>query len=587
MLRTHTCGELNERDIGKEVTLCGWVDARRDHGELIFIDLRDKYGVTQVVFNPEKDRRLHTEAHKLKSEYVIEIRGRAERRPKETENPKLSTGMVEVSVTDLMILSASETPPFEVLDDTKATEETRLQYRFLDLRRPAMQKKIELRHKICKKMREYLDKRGYLEVETPILTKSTPEGARDFLVPSRLNAGSFFALPQSPQLFKQILMVSGCDKYFQIAKCFRDEDLRADRQPEFTQLDIEASFVEEEDIYTLCEGLIKELYKEILNVDLETPFMRLPYGEAMEKFGSDKPDLRFGCEIKDITEALKNTELKIFKAAIESKGRLKAINAPGASKLSLKNIDELTKFVAEYGAKGLAYFKVEESALSSPISKFFKKYEADAMRKLLGSKPGDMIFIVADTEKAALESIGSLRLKLGYDLGLIDEKRTSILWVSDFPLFKYNDEEKRWESEHHPFTSPKAHDLKELPKDMASIKARAYDMVINGTEVASGSIRIHDRDVQKKLFSLIGINKKEAEARFGFLLRAFQYGVPPHGGIAFGLDRLITLFTKDKSIREVIPFPKTQKGICPLTDAPSSVADAQLKELGIKLWRYA
>ncbi|NQT07054.1 MAG: aspartate--tRNA ligase [Candidatus Omnitrophica bacterium] len=583
MLRTHTCGELNEKNVRDVVSLCGWVHSRRDHGELIFVDLRDRYGVTQLVFNPEENRDLHTGAHKLKSEFVIQIKGVVESRPKDTENPKLPTGKIEVRISDLKILSESKTPPFEIEDTTKASEEVRLQYRYLDIRRPVMQKKLELRHRICKRMRDYLDKNGYLELETPILTKSTPEGARDFLVPSRLSPGEFFALPQSPQLFKQLLMVSGCDKYFQIARCFRDEDLRADRQPEFTQLDIEASFVEEEDIYVLCEGLIKELYKEALGIEISTPFKRLAYQDAMEKFGTDKPDLRFGCEIKDLTEDLKDVGFKIFKKTIESGGRIKAISVPGAAKLSLSKINELTKFVGEFGAKGLAYLKVEKGALTSQIAKFFKDEELNAIREKLGAKTGDMIFFAADKKDITLRSLGNLRLHLGCELKLIDESKPSLLWICEFPLFKYNEEEKRWETEHHPFTSPKEENMEKFDKDKASIKARAYDLVINGTEIASGSIRIHDRKMQEKLFSAIGIEKDEAQMRFGFLLQAFQYGVPPHGGIAVGLDRLITLFTKDRSIREIIPFPKTQKGVCPLTGAPSPVVDEQLKELNIKL----
>ena len=583
MLRTHTCGELREGEIDKAVTLCGWVNARRDHGELIFIDLRDRYGITQIVFNPEKDRELHTNAHKLKNEYVVLAKGIVKHRPKETENSKLPTGKIEVSVTNLTILSASEVPPFEVEEKTNATEEVRLQHRYLDLRRPPMQKRIALRHKVYKQVRDYLDKMGYLEIETPILTKSTPEGARDFLVPSRLSEGAFFALPQSPQIFKQILMVAGVDKYFQIVRCFRDEDLRADRQPEFTQLDMEASFVEEEDIYQVCEGLIKVLYKEIINVDLAAPFKRLSYSEAINRFGTDKPDLRFGCEIKDLNEELSQTEFKIFKKTIQSGGKIKAIAAPGCAKISLSKIDELTKHAAEYGAKGLAYFKVEEKKISSNITKFFKDEELAGMQERLGAKPGDMIFIVADKEEVALQSLGGLRLYLARDMEWINKKDVSLLWVCDFPLFKYNEEEKRWETEHHPFTSPKAKDLDSIGSDIRAVKARAYDLVINGVEIASGSIRIHDRKMQEKLFSIIGIEKDEAEKRFGFLLRAFRYGVPPHGGIAFGLDRLITLFTEDRSIREVIPFPKTQKGVCPLSGAPSFVSDAQLKELNIKL----
>lgn len=585
MLRTHTCGELNEKDIDKEVILCGWVHSRRDHGELIFIDLRDRYGLIQALFDPKENRELHTKAHELKSEYVVLIKGVVEPRPKDTENLKIPTGKIEVRVKDFNILSPSKTPPFEIEDATKATEDTRLIYRYLDIRRPSMQKRIELRHRINKLIRDYLDKEGFLEVETPILTKSTPEGARDFLVPSRLSPGAFFALPQSPQLFKQILMVAGIDRYFQIARCFRDEDLRADRQPEFTQLDIEASFVEEEDIYKLCEGLIKRLYKDILNKEIHTPFNRLTYKEAMARFGTDKPDLRLGYEIVDLTEELKETNFNIFKEALNAKGVIKGINIPNGSKISLSKIDELTKFVSEYGAKGLAYIKVEDNKFSSPIAKFFKKDQLEAVKVRCNSNPGDILFLVADKEETALESLGALRLYLAHDMKLIDEDKVSLLWIYDFPLFKYNKEEKRWDTEHHPFTSPKAQDLSRLDKDIESIKARAYDLVINGVEVASGSIRIHDRKTQERLFSIIGIEKEEQLKRFGFLLKAFQYGVPPHGGVAFGLDRLITLFTKDRSIREVIPFPKTQKGICPLTAAPSSVSDNQLKELNIRLKR--
>ena len=583
MLRTHTCGELNEKDVSKEATLCGWVHSRRDHGELIFIDLRDRYGLTQVVFAPEKNRTLHTGAHKLKSEFVISVKGVVEKRPKDTENLKISTGKIELRVTELKILSSAKTPPIDVDDKSKASEDLRLRYRYLDVRRPVMQQKLALRHRVCKGMRDYLDNQGYLEVETPILTKSTPEGARDFLVPSRLSPGSFFALPQSPQLFKQILMVSGIDKYFQISRCFRDEDLRADRQPEFTQLDIEASFVEEEDIYALCEGLIKKLYKDTLNVEIKTPFKRLSHKEALERFGSDKPDLRFGCELHDLTEEFKGTDFKVFKSVIKSGGRIKAISVPGASKISLSKINELTKFVSEYGAKGLAHLKVEDGKLSSPIAKFFKDKELNALKDKTGAKTGDMIFLVADKESVACESLGNLRLCLGRQMGLIKKDLVSPLWVHDFPLFRYNDEEKRWDTEHHPFTSPKDSDLKKTGKGLESVKARAYDLVIDGVEIGSGSIRIHDRETQERLFDLIGIKKDEANKRFGFLLNAFQYGVPPHGGIAFGLDRLVTLFTKDASIREVIAFPKTQKGACPLTDAPTTVPDRQLKDLNIKL----
>lgn len=585
MLRTHTCCELNEKDMGKTVKLCGWVGSRRDHGSLIFIDLRDSYGITQIVFDPKTHPALHKEAEGLRGEFVIRVEGAVESRPEGTSNDKIPTGKIEVRAQYLEILNKSLTPPFEITDAISVNEETKLKYRYLDIRRPTMQKNLRLRHSVCKLARDYFDERKFIEVETPILTKSTPEGARDYLVPSRLNPGMFYALPQSPQLFKQILMVSSLDRYFQIARCFRDEDLRADRQPEFTQFDIEMSFVTEDDIFELSEGLMKKLFKGALGVDLKTPFPRLKYSEAMALFGCDKPDTRFGLELVEITNLARKSRFKIFYEAIKKGGRVIAVNAKGCGAYSRGQIDELIEFVKTYGAKGLANFKVENGVLSSQIDKFFSAEELSAINEVLAGKDGDMIFIVADNERIAYDSMANLRKLLGQRLGLIDEKRFEFIWIVDFPLFKYNDEEKRWESEHHPFTSCHPDDLAMLEKGtgLRSIRARAYDLVINGTEAGSGSIRIHDRKMQELIFKTIGITDEEASLRFGFLLDAFKYGAPPHGGIAFGLDRLMTFFTGSESIRDVIAFPKTQKAFCPMTNAPSTVDEKQLNELNIRI----
>jgi aspartyl-tRNA synthetase len=585
MLRTHTCYELNEKQIGKTVKLCGWVGSRRDHGNLIFIDLRDGYGITQIIFDPKSHPSVHKEAEGLRAEFVIMVEGMVESRPEGTNNDKIPTGRIEVRAQSIEILNKSLTPPFEITDSINISEEARLKYRYLDIRRPSMQKALRLRHKACKLARDYFDERNFVEVETPILTKSTPEGARDYLVPSRLNPGMFYALPQSPQLFKQILMVSSLDRYFQIAKCFRDEDLRADRQPEFTQFDIEMSFVTEEDIFELSEGLMKKMFRGAIGVDLKTPFPRLKYSEAMARFGCDKPDTRFGCELVEITNLVKNCQFKIFHEAVKKGGKVLAINAKGCGSYSRSQVDELIEFVKGYGAKGLANFKAEKNALTSQIDKFFTKEELSAIKEVLSANDGDMIFIVADAEKVAFDSMANLRKLLGKKLGLVDEKRFDFLWVTDFPLFKYNDEEKRWESEHHPFTSCHSEDIPLLEKgrDLESIRSRSYDLVINGTEMGSGSIRIHDRKMQELIFKTIGISDEQAKLRFGFLLDAFKYGAPPHGGIAFGLDRLMTFFTGSESIRDVIAFPKTQKAFDPMTSAPSTVDEKQLNELNIKI----
>lgn len=584
MLRTHTCSELNEKDIGKRVKLCGWVGSRRDHGNLIFIDVRDGFGITQVVFNSQSNLETHKKAEELRSEFVVMVEGVVERRPMGSDNDKLPTGSIEVKAEHLEVLNKALTPPFEILDDLSVTEEARLKYRYLDLRRSTMQRNMRLRHKACKLARDYFDERNFVEVETPILTKSTPEGARDYLVPSRLNPGMFYALPQSPQLFKQILMVASLDRYFQIARCFRDEDLRADRQPEFTQFDIEMSFVTEEDIFDISEGLMKKLFKEVIGVDLKTPFPRLKYDDAMSRFGSDKPDTRFELELVDITDIVKNCGLKIFQDVIRKGGRAIAMNAKTAGSYSRSQVDELIEFAKTYGAKGLANFKVENGALVSQIDKYFTKDLLVSMKDALRGEDGDMIFIVADMPKIAYDSMGQLRKLFGKKLNLIDEKKFNFLWVTDFPLLKYNDEEKRWESEHHPFTSVHPNDigLLERGESLDKIRSRSYDLVINGTEIGSGSIRIHQRELQETIFKTIGISDEEARTRFGFLLDAFKYGAPPHGGVAFGLDRLMTFFVGCESIRDVIAFPKTQKAYCPMTNAPSSVDEAQLDDLNIK-----
>jgi len=582
--RTHTCGELTEKDFGKKACIAGWVNTWRDHGGLVFIDLRDREGITQIVFNPEKNKALHAESRRLRTEYVIAVKGPVEPRPEGTENTKLKTGKVEIAVEELEILNTAEPPPFEIADDAKISEEIRLNYRFLDLRRPVMQKNLRIRHNTVKAMRDFLHEKGFLEIETPILTKSTPEGARDYLVPSRLNPGKFYALPQSPQLFKQILMVSGYEKYFQIAKCFRDEDLRADRQPEFTQLDMEMSFVDVDDILKLSEDIFKYVIKNVTGVDIKTPFSRLTYQEAMARFGTDKPDMRFGMEISELKDVFRGTDFNIFKAALLGGGNIFGINVSGFSDISRKEIDDLTAFAKDSGAKGLAYFKFTQNEPESPIMKFFDHAKIEMVAKRLGAKAGDLVLMVADTDqKAALEALGALRLRLADIRNIKKEEGFNILWVLDFPLLKYNKEEKRWESEHHPFTSCKDEDAVYFDSDPGKVRAKAYDLVINGMELGSGSIRIHRRQMQQKIFKMIGLSSDEAEKRFGFLLKAFEYGAPPHGGIAFGIDRLVTLFTGSDTIRDVIAFPKTQKAVCLMTDAPSDVEQKQLKELGIKI----
>ncbi len=581
--RTHHCGELSDGQVGDTVTLCGWIHTRRDHGGLIFIDLWDKNGLTQVVLNPQIDQLAHQEAQALRNNFVIAITGKVRARPDDMINTKLATGKIEVYVDDLEILNKSETPPFQGWDDQEVSEVLRLKHRYLDLRHATLLRNLTLRDQITRVVRKILHAQDFTEVETPILTKSTPEGARDYLVPSRLNPENFYALPQSPQLFKQILMVAGMDRYFQIVKCFRDEDLRQDRQPEFTQIDMEMSFVDEEELFKLVENMMAAIYKETLDITIETPFPILKYQDSIDRFGSDKPDLRFGMEIVDLAEAVAGTEFKVFADVLKKGGQIRALNAKQSSEaLSRKALDDLTELAKTYGAKGMAWIKVNADGLQSPITKFFKQDMLDAMISKLGAEVGDTIVFIADKPKVVADALAHLRLNIGKRLNLIDESKISLAWVTEFPLLEYVEEEKRYVAMHHPFTAPMADELDKLDSDPGSLKARAYDLILNGNEIGGGSIRIHQNDIQQKMFKLLGIGKEEAEAKFGFLLEALQYGAPPHGGIAFGLDRIAMILTGSASIREVIAFPKTQKATCLMTEAPSTVDTKQLKELKLK-----
>ena len=582
--RTDYCTNFTVDDVGKEVTLMGWVQTRRDLGALIFVDLRDRTGLMQVVFDESKLETDFDSAEHLRHEFVIAVKGSIVLRDEETINDKLPTGLIEVSVRELKILSRAQTPPFEVDDETAVREEKRLKYRYIDLRRPSMQHNMLVRSKISAAAREYLTQNGFLDIETPMLTKSTPEGARDYLVPSRIHTGSFYALPQSPQTMKQILMMSGFDKYFQIVKCFRDEDLRADRQPEFTQVDIEMSFVDVDDIIETNEGLISHIFKKVLDVDVELPLRRIPYKEAMDRFGSDKPDTRFGLEFVNVSDIVEKSEFKVFASVVKNGGSVRAINAKGCvDKFPRRQIDALVDFVKIYGAKGMAWISMKEDGIQSPITKFFTQDELDALLERTDAKTGDLIFFVGDKDKVVFDSLGNLRLKLAETLGLIDESIYDLLWVVDFPVFEYSEEEKRYTAMHHPFTSPKDEDAEKILSDPENAYAKAYDIVLNGNEIGGGSIRIHDTQLQAKMLEALGFSEEEAWENFGFLLEALKYGTPPHGGIAYGLDRLAMIMLGRESIRDVIAFPKVQNASDPLTSAPSKVAAKQLVELGLKI----
>ncbi len=583
MKRTDYCGDLRRKDAGREVALLGWVQRRRDLGGLIFIEMRDRQGIVQLVFNPEINPGAHEKAQSLRSEFVIGVNGKVTLRPEGTLNPKLSTGEIEVVVGELKILNESKNPPFPIEDGEEIAENVRLKYRYLDLRRPRMQRNLMLRHRVGREVRDYFDRLGFVEVETPMLTKSTPEGARDYLVPSRVNPGHFYALPQSPQLFKQILMVSGFDRYYQIVRCFRDEDLRSDRQPEFTQIDVEMSFVTVEDVRRTMEGLMGRVFKEILGVDLETPFPVLAYDDAMARYGNDKPDTRFGMELKDVSECLKGSSAKMLNDALEKKGIIKGMNVKGGGGLSRKEIEDLAHFVQAYGAKGLISAKVGVEGWQSSIQKFLSREMMKAVEQKLDAAENDLLLFIADSPKVANQAMSNLRLHLGERLKLIPPDRYQFLWVLDFPLLEYDDAEKRYVAVHHPFTAPKDEDIPKLKDRPGEVKAKAYDLVLNGSEVGGGSIRNHLREVQSLLFEKLGMGEEEARARFGFLLEALEFGTPPHGGIAFGFDRLIMILTQSESIRDVIAFPKTQKATCLMTEAPSRVDPKQLEELWIKV----
>jgi aspartyl-tRNA synthetase len=581
--RTHRCAELDLKNIGEIVTVMGWAHKRRDLGGVIFVDLRDRSGLLQVVFNTSLNEDIFKKAETIRSEYVLALVGKVVKRDPETINPKLKTGEIEVIVHELRILSKSETPPVYIEEDSDVNESVRLKYRYLDLRRPDMQRNLILRHRVAKIARDYYDDNGFLEIETPMLTKSTPEGARDYLVPSRVHPGKFYALPQSPQLFKQLLMVSGFDRYFQIVKCFRDEDLRADRQPEFTQIDIEMSYVNVDEVLTINEGFIKKEFKDVLDIELETPFIRMPYQEAMDRFGSDKPDTRFGLELVNISDIVENCGFKVFTDAIKKGGSVRTINAKGCgAKFSRREIDSLVEYVKTYKAKGMAWIAVEENELKSAITKFLAEDEVNNILKRVEAEPGDLICFIADKNEVVYDALGALRLELARRLDMLNKNEFKFLWVTEFPLLEYDGEEKRWVAKHHPFTSPMDEDLQYLDTDPGKVRSKAYDIILNGVEVGGGSIRIHSQELQSKIFSLLGFSQEEAWERFGFLLEAFKYGTPPHGGMAYGLDRLVMLMAGKSSIRDVIAFPKVQNASCPMTNAPDIVEGKQLKELHIK-----
>ncbi|MCU7834035.1 MAG: aspartate--tRNA ligase [gamma proteobacterium symbiont of Taylorina sp.] len=584
-MRSHYCGQLTEENIDQEVTLSGWVHRRRDHGGVIFVDLRDREGITQIVFDPDIPE-MFMQAERIRNEYVLQVKGKVRQRPEGTENPEMATGQIEILALQLTVLNASETPPFQ-LDDDDVSEEHRLRYRYIDLRRPEMQQRLMIRSKITRLLRNYLDDNKFLDIETPILTKATPEGARDYLVPSRTHQGEFFALPQSPQLFKQLLMMSGLDRYYQVTRCFRDEDLRADRQPEFTQLDIETSFMNEDQLMSMMEDMMRNVFAKVLEEQLPTPFPRMSYAEAMERYGSDKPDLRIDLELVEVADVLTEVDFKVFSGpAKDPASRVTALRIPQGSKLTRKLIDQYTKYVSIYGAKGLAYIKVNERAagregLQSPIVKFIPDEALDIILERTAAQDGDLIFFGADKTKVVNEALGALRVKVAQDLGLV-KRGWQPLWIVDFPMFEYDEGAKRWTALHHPFTSPANDNSQELLDNPGESLSIAYDMVLNGTELGGGSVRIHKQEMQTAVFKLLGIDDQEAQDKFGFLLDALKYGCPPHAGIAFGLDRLVMLMTGSSSIREVMAFPKTQSAACLLTSAPSEANPDQLKELGIK-----
>ncbi|WP_346887537.1 aspartate--tRNA ligase [Clostridium sp. UBA1056] len=580
--RTIMCGEVREANISEKITVMGWVQRKRNLGSLVFVDLRDRTGLLQVVFGEEINKEAFEKADLVKSEYCIAVTGEVIRR--ESPNNNLPTGMVELKGESIKILSESETPPIYIKENLDASENIRLKYRYLDLRRPDMQKILMTRHRASKVVRDYLDENGFLEMETPMLTKSTPEGARDYLVPSRNYPGMFYALPQSPQIFKQLLMVSGYDKYFQIVKCFRDEDLRANRQPEFTQIDMEMSFVEMEDIIALNEGLLKRVFKEVIDVDVQLPIRRMPYAEAMNKYGSDKPDLRFGMEIQNITEAVRGTEFAVFKGAIENGGSVRAIVAKNCADMGRKKVDKLGEFVKTYKAKGLAWIAYKEGEIKSPIAKFFSEEDMTKLLNAAGAEVGDLVLIVADVDSVVLQSLGALRLELAKELGILEgNKEFNFVWITEFPMFEYDEEEKRFVALHHPFTAPMDEDLALLETDPGSARAKAYDIVLNGEELGGGSIRIHDTNLQQKIFNLLGFTDESAWERFGFLLEAFKYGPPPHGGLAYGLDRMVMFLAGTDNIKDVITFPKNQNAYCPMSEAPNVVDKKQLSDLGIEI----
>ncbi|MEK3975604.1 MULTISPECIES: aspartate--tRNA ligase [unclassified Psychrobacillus] len=584
MSRTHTSGQLNEQHIGESVQLIGWVQKRRDLGGLIFVDMRDRSGIVQVVFNPEISESAIQVANTLRNEFIIEVKGNVVARAENQINPNIPSGAIEVQALEISIINEAKNPPFSIENQTDAGEDIRLKYRYLDLRRPVMYDTFKMRSDITKTVRRFLDDEGFLEVETPILTKSTPEGARDYLVPSRVHDGEFYALPQSPQLFKQLLMVGGFEKYYQIARCFRDEDLRADRQPEFTQIDMEMSFLSMDEILEMNERMMQKIMKDVKGVEVSIPFARMDYDEAMARFGSDKPDVRFGLELTDLSDQVKDSAFKVFTSAVEAGGQVKAINVKGAAdNYSRKDIDALGEYASRYGAKGLAWLKVDEEGIKGPIAKFFEGEAASTLIKTLDANAGDLLLFVADKKSVVADALGALRLKLGKDLNLIDESRYAFLWVVNWPLFEYDEKEGRYYAAHHPFTRPADEDLPLMETDPSQVKAQAYDLVLNGYELGGGSLRIYSREVQEKMFEILGFSDEEAKAQFGFLMEAFEYGTPPHGGVAFGLDRLVMLLSGRTNLRDTIAFPKTASASCLLTQAPSPVAEAQLDELHLKL----